>query len=324
LADLKAGKTSAEGFDANQTRHDGETGLFVHVREQNKGMILHFLNHDEIDPNKPNAMNYDDRGKEKKPPHRGNTPLIHATKMGYFDIVKVLVTHEKSKDKININQIDKNGCTALRVACKAASKDQFYPNVIHFLLNQQKMDVNQGDACGCTPLMYVCQGIEATAEKAEETRWPKELSGVLQQLLNHPDINVNKPTKRGWTPLMMASYHGFSFVVTRLVERPDTDINFAQPETDCERISGTTALFTAVEHARLEVVKLLLTRPELHLTKSRIRKKKSGALEISTPLNLALSHATSEKKKHAQVRPVYEEIVKLLTAAKNAKIIQIS
>ena len=98
-----------------------------------------------------------------------------------------------------------------------------------------------------TPLMYASGGH----------------SEVVELLLKHPQIDINKGNFLALTALHNASYYGHSKVVELLLQHPQIDVN---KETD----DGETAILGALnyEHSdNSEVIELLLQHPQIDVNK---------------------------------------------------------
>jgi ankyrin repeat protein len=84
---------------------------------------------------------------------------------------------------------------------------------------------------------------------------------IVELLLTHPEIDVNKAHKGGATPLIIASQRGFKEIVARLLRHPDIDVNSATTAR------GDTPLHQASQNGHKEVVELLLMHPSIEVNK---------------------------------------------------------
>lgn len=88
---------------------------------------------------------------------------------------------------------------------------------------------------------------------------------VLERLLAAGDVNARAGTAPGQTPLMLAARKANTTVVELLL-RHGADVN-AQDEI------GNTALMCAIDCGNLDMVRLLIARPELNLDlKDQVRR----------------------------------------------------
>lgn len=76
--------------------------------------------------------------------------------------------------------------------------------------------------------------------------------GIVQSLLEHPDIDVNQQDTCGYTALSLAATNGFDDVVKLLLKRSDIDFNLV------DHIVGQSALILAAESNHSKIVRLLL------------------------------------------------------------------
>ena len=86
---------------------------------------------------------------------------------------------------------------------------------------------------------------------------------AVDKLLAHPDIDINKArTRDGATALLAASNEGHSEIVGRLLAHPDIDVNKAMTS------NGATALFMASQNGHTEIVDRLLVHPDIDVNKA--------------------------------------------------------
>ena len=81
---------------------------------------------------------------------------------------------------------------------------------------------------------------------------------VVESLLEHPNIDVNRVNAEGLSPLMEASKEGYDTIVEPILFHPDVQVNIATWD------HGFTALIYACKNNHTTVVKLLLQCPGLH------------------------------------------------------------
>jgi ankyrin repeat protein len=103
------------------------------------------------------------------------------------------------------------------------------------------------------------------------------LDSVKQELASGTDVNSRRPDGE-WTPLMMASFHGYSDIVRELLAR-GADVTITDDD-------GITALFSAVQRGHLDVVKQLTS----HGASPNVMSQETGI----TPLMAASDDGTLE------------------------------
>ena len=110
---------------------------------------------------------------------------------------------------------------------------------------------------------------------------------IVEYLISHPKINVNKEDHNGETPLYIACYYGYEEIVKILLKDERVNVNK-------EDNYGATPLWRACWNGRVEIVKILLKDKRADVNKE----KNNG----ETPLWIACSNRK-------------EEIVKILFAS---------
>ena len=83
---------------------------------------------------------------------------------------------------------------------------------------------------------------------------------VLNALLSHTGVNVNRPKNDGTTPLYIAAYKGNSTIVRRLLMHPEISMNQ-------ESINGAVPLFVATQEGHVKVVEAILSHPQVDVNK---------------------------------------------------------
>ena len=111
----------------------------------------------------------------------GQTALIFASRSGYTEIVKLLLTNKT----ININTQDNNNYTALMYASRSG-----YTEIVKLLLTNKTINVNIQDNYKNTALIFA--SINNNIE-------------VVKLLLEHKNINVHLQDNYGKTVLLWAS-----------------------------------------------------------------------------------------------------------------------
>ncbi|KAF0688050.1 hypothetical protein As57867_020233, partial [Aphanomyces stellatus] len=118
-----------------------------------------------------------------------------------------------------------------------------HESVVTFLLAQSGCDINAKDGELSTPLMLAA--------------WKGRLE-IVQLLFERPDLHdINLGGNLGMSALHLACMEGHESVVTFLLAQSGCDINAKDGELN-------TPLMLAARKGRLEIVQLLLERPDLH------------------------------------------------------------
>ena len=118
--------------------------------------------------------------------------LRMATMNNEVQLVKKLLLSEK----VNINDQDRSGTTALHLACLDG-----FEEVVQILMSSPQLDVNKFDMDMNTPLMSACISGHL---------------GVVRLLLARDDVNVNAQNKEGRTALKMACDFGDTEIIKML------------------------------------------------------------------------------------------------------------
>ena len=121
-------------IDPNQTTTAGSP-LRKAVAQNNLGMVKALLAHPGINPNHSHHSDIVDI----------NTPLITAARLGYTDVAKALLAHQK----IDLGQNDFGDKDALHYAAEAGHVD-----VVALLLDQPKINVHYKKIGGQTPIYH--------------------------------------------------------------------------------------------------------------------------------------------------------------------------
>ena len=154
-------------------------------------------------------------------------PLIWAVQEGYAVLVSVFL----AKERMDANQVDQDGRTALSWAAKKGHAD-----IVTLLLGHAMIDVNQADESGRPALYWAAQ---------------KGHVDTVTLLLGHAKIDVNQADKDGMTALSWAFQKGHVDTVMLLLGHAKIDVNQADKY-------GTTALSWAIQKGHADIVTLLL------------------------------------------------------------------
>lgn len=189
----------------------------------------------------------------------GSTPLILATECNDADVVRALI-----KGKANVNDINKQGATALTAA---AVKGRVQ---IAETLLAAGADINRSGTKVESPLFEAAQQggdamVKLLLDKGAEVNyrsirndWTPLMIAVAEKhestsvLLIKAGADVNLPNEKGRTALMFAAIYG-SVPITDLLLR-----NGANPNVVPSDNEGKTALMAAASKGYKEVVELLL------------------------------------------------------------------
>ncbi|KAF0683085.1 Aste57867_24865 [Aphanomyces stellatus] len=154
---------------------------------------------------------------------------------GRLEIVQLLF---ERPDLHDINLGDNLGMSALHLACMEG-----HESVVTFLLAQSGCDINAKDGELNTPLMLAAR---------------KGRLEIVQLLLERPDLHdINLGGNLGRSALHESCMEGHESVVTFLLAQSGCDINAKDGNRN-------TPLMLAAWKGRLEIVQLLLERPDIH------------------------------------------------------------
>ncbi|KAH6912493.1 ankyrin repeat-containing domain protein, partial [Coprinopsis sp. MPI-PUGE-AT-0042] len=166
---------------------EGRTPLSLAAWRNNAAMVELLLKLDGID------VSHQDEA--------GNTALLVAAKRGSADVVKALLLDPR----INLHRRNKEGESALHCALRGGSSSSHTEAALHLIA--MGIDVNADDRWGRTPLMLAYDH-------------PLRL---LDNLVQHPDIDLLKRDNNGQTPLMHACRWGRSFALQWYLKLPGVD-----------------------------------------------------------------------------------------------------
>ena len=210
----------------NSKNTDGETALHYAVLYDNLEALQLLL----ADP-RLNCVN--------PVTNSGETPLTRALESKKNDMVSVLLAH-KGMD-LNWDR-DTKGRTAVHIAVATCNLEG-----LQLLLDDPSLRgaLNSGDHMSITPLMSAVMTEDRT--------------DLMTLLLKHPEIDVNKRFKSGYTALHYAAYLDrlpeLDVILTESGGRLDLNVK--------ENDTGQTALHLAVLKSNNDIVKRLLEHPDL-------------------------------------------------------------
>ena len=153
---------------------------------------------------------------------------------------------------------------------------------------------------------------------------PQNAYELVRTLLEFPTIRVNKADSCGVTPLMYACAHGLTDVVTLLLRHPDIDVNKATKRRPMQYRTYTTfPLMGAAVSGDLDIVRLLLAHPGIDVNQrdawrqtalSYVTELSKGIVQLGRP-NPEYYDDLWRGRKPLQPTQVYAEIAQLLQSA---------
>ena len=206
-------KLIEKGADVNIQDEDGDTALIGACQYKQSDVALALLNVDGIEVDLAN--------------NNGETALHRASSKGMLSVVEELI-----EKRANAKMQDKDGYTALMVACYDRHTD-----IALALLKHSNINVDLANNKGETALHHASHhGMLAVVEKLIEK-----------------DADVNKQDKDGYTALIGACYEKHADVALAL-------LNVDGIEVDLVNVIGETALHRASHQGMLAVVKKLIEK----------------------------------------------------------------
>ncbi|WCR59755.1 MAG: Phosphocholine transferase AnkX [Wolbachia endosymbiont of Ctenocephalides felis wCfeF] len=154
--------------------------------------------------------------------------LLHlAAKYGKLETVKYLI-EEKNVD---INKVDRHGCTALYWAAKHGHLE-----VVKYFIEEKNVDINLEDGSSRNALHWAARHGHLE---------------VVKYFIEEKNVDINKIDEYGNHALHWAARHGHLEVVKYFIEEKNVDVN------KVDRI-GQNALHLAAGNGHLEVVKYFI------------------------------------------------------------------
>ncbi|KAH6912646.1 hypothetical protein BKA70DRAFT_1183842 [Coprinopsis sp. MPI-PUGE-AT-0042] len=174
--------------DTNKADRWGRTALFRAITLGYEAITMHLLGSSEIE------VNLTDRDKR--------TPLMLASERGLEEVVQRLLSIPETK----VDAADGEGRTALMLAVLAGQE-----GVLQDLVAHEDPGVNKTDASGGSALSYAIQGGSLS---------------IVRQILLRPDLEVNRYERElEAIPLIWAAMHGYSGLVSELLHHPNIQPN---------------------------------------------------------------------------------------------------
>ncbi|KAL7300780.1 hypothetical protein TKK_0006756 [Trichogramma kaykai] len=212
------------------------------------------------------------------------TPLIVATQNNHATVVNKLLSIPY---RPNVNAVDKDGCTALSIACREG-----YSEIVTLLLNAGAY-VNIQDKSGDTNLIHAVKGgykviVDALLKKHVEINIPgkdrktatyvavEKVNPTILKMLLHSSPDLEIATKDGDTPLLRA--------VKLRNEEMVLDLLKHRAKVSATDNKGDTVLHIAMRARSRRMVEILLQNPK-H-SQLLYRPNKAG----ETPYNIDLAH----------------------------------
>jgi len=284
----------------------------------------------------------------------GQTILIRATKDADCSIIQQILN--SGKNSIDLDTCDKNGNSALSIACNLNHNDkirlliEYGTNIAlnskvisrkkqKYLKNiyEQTHSIEQAKeyirALIIGNIKYVKSMLNSKYKVNEKFNIKGDHSAltlaveistleIVKLLLSQPGIDVNI-TSRSYTPLMIAAEFGKTEVVKLLLSHPDVDIN-------CQNENGFTALFLAIYNEHKEIVELLLKHRNIKLNLKNITGNSElqeaivcayGTLNFCPEEYHKYTSARKYKKQNMTITKEYKEIINLLLEHSDIEII---
>jgi len=248
----------------NQKDYSGETAIFKAANKGHHKIVELFLQQQGIQPDEATD--------------HGFAPLQQALFKKHLKVIKLLL----DRLDVNPNYRDKNGQTPLWAASGAGDE------ILQMFLDRKDIQVNLPGRFKETPLYHAAHwggplSVQMLLDAGADPNignWEGQTplgwaaaegkEEVIQLLIKHPSIDVNKAEKSGKSPLSRASEKGHTKCVRALLAK-QVDVEIAEKE-------GRTALLLAAAKGHKVVAKLLLK------TKAKINAQDHKG---NTPLALA-------------------------------------
>jgi len=193
-----------------------------------------------------------------------------------------------------------------------------------FSLNRRCYPMNYGGN-HATLLLFVISCMRGHRTR----RWgpflsPADAYELVRTLLEFPTIRVNRADSYGVTPLMYACAHGLTDVVTLLLRHPDIDVNKATKRRPMQYRTYTMfPLMGAAVSGDLDILRLLLAHPGIDVNQrdawrqtalSYVTELSKGTVQLYGPKREYYDDLWRVRKP-LQPTQVYAEIVQLLKSA---------
>ena len=225
---------SASDFVESLTPWNAPTGVLKAIQKFSNEFVAGTVFTNSVDVNTIKhikMIKFDFDFNQKGGPHDG-TALYYASKFGNVNVVDALL-----KEKADPNVCDKNDNSPLMVASKEG-----HVQIVTKLLLQENTDFNKRGQFRRTALWYACNiGKEVVVDALLEAK--------ADQNVCDEDDN---------SPLIVATQKGHFQIVTKLLQRENTDFNKRGQ-------FGRTALWHACQNGKEDVVDVLPHRSRMIL-----------------------------------------------------------
>lgn len=231
-----------KAIQPDMKNYDGRTALSIAAGVGNDAAVQVLLERKNVDP--------DSRD------NTGRTPLSHAV----FYAHKAVVQRLLQVPGIDLNSEDVHGTAVLWEALTLGMWEKKKgADMVQQLLATGRVDLNRTDFLGQTPLHVAA-------------KWKDEKPTLIQQCLNHPEMDPDAKCQEGFTPVLRAALAQNWAPVRLLLESGRVDINQQVPESLHERVGATIlslaadaeeALSAVRYQESIDIIKLLLSMPAI-------------------------------------------------------------
>lgn len=193
------------------------------------------------------------------------TPLGIAIKLGYAQVVKLLIQRED----VDVNLPNIFGSSPLDLAVRQRNSE-----ILGLLLTREDIDVNARDGFGKTPLSIELWRMrrrfeilttngrvnleDVTGRTALHRATEQGYSAIVKLLISHADTDVNAKDESDWTALHVAAQQGRTSKVELLLGCVSIDVNSRDRD-------GSTPLHRAAEHGYEAIVTVLFGKSDIEV-----------------------------------------------------------
>ncbi len=185
--------------NVNFKDNNGTSLLHLACEHNHSHFVDILLTHSDIDVNPTDSF--------------GDTPLLMACYNGHVETVKKLLTEPKTQ----VNLANNGGISPLSIACSNGYDEQpersFHGN--------SRRHITFFDHQKSTSDIIISYRQEIKADRG----CGYDYQNLVEELLNHPDINVNLSDVHGNTPLHIACQTGNSIILEKLLTHKGIEIN---------------------------------------------------------------------------------------------------
>ena len=227
---------------------NSENVLIKATENRNAVILGHLLDHPNIDVNQINHRNKE-------------TTLIAAAKLGFPDIVELLLKHPQTF----VNTLDSHSESALQ-----KSVEGNHHEVYELLLRCPKTKIPEEIQDYATGNMLAYGNHSAILAKgptcclnANSVLLAASLKNdfrAIRGILQCPNADINTDNKRGKTPIYLSSWHGYLESVKVLVNDSELEINKGNIQ------DGSTAFSIASEKGHFDIMQVLIGHEDVDLS----------------------------------------------------------